>query len=428
VKHLLVTLLLATPSAAWAEAPGLKQLLDAADAQNLDRRIAGEARERAEADFRQAWGALMPSFLAQGVWTNNQYDAAFDIPDTSTTPPTVKKLVIVPTNQFDGVLRVDLPIIDVGRWARLEASFSTKDGASMREESMRDIVRRQVVSSWYAYAASLAVRDSAQRSAAVAEAQRKQTEMRAAVGQLTELDLLRARAEVQRTAQVIADADALVSTTRRMVQSLTGLDPGEGAALPTDDLRPEEPFDVLEKRIDGLPAVRAADSDLDATSHIATAARLALVPSVGAQFTERFTNATGFSGRDATYNAGMTLTWRLDVPTFMAYGSVRAAEATAELLAEKARLQARDQVHADWQRFTAALRKIESARAQVDAARRASEVAKDRYAAGASTQVDVIQSDRDLFAAEVGQIQARTELAVARASLHLSAGLPLGIE
>ena len=47
------------------------------------------------------------------------------------------------------------------------------------------------------------------------------------------------------------------------------------------------------------------------------------------------------------------------------------------------------------------------------------------YAAGAATQVDVIQAERDVFGAEVSQIQARTELATARASLRISAALPL---
>jgi transketolase len=47
--------------------------------------------------------------------------------------------------------------------------------------------------------------------------------------------------------------------------------------------------------------------------------------------------------------------------------------------------------------FTAALLKVEAADAQVQAATKAQQVARDRYNAGAATQVDVIQADRDLF-------------------------------
>jgi outer membrane protein len=109
----------------------------------------------------------------------------------------------------------------------------------------------------------------------------------------------------------------------------------------------------------------------------------------------------------------------------MGYGVQAHAEAAARLAAEKARLTARDQIHSDWQRFNAALQKIDAAETQVQAASRAAQVSRDRYAVGAATQVDVIQAERDLFTAEVAQIQARTDLATARLSLRLSAGRPL---
>jgi outer membrane protein len=64
----------------------------------------------------------------------------------------------------------------------------------------------------------------------------------------------------------------------------------------------------------------------------------------------------------------------------------------------------------------------------MQAAERAAQVARDRYAAGAATQIDVIQAERDLFGAEVSQTQARTELASARVALKISAGLPLQVE
>jgi outer membrane protein TolC len=206
------------------------------------------------------------------------------------------------------------------------------------------------------------------------------------------------------------------------------MDPGDEANLPSDDTRPEEPYQELEKSVPGLPQVRAADRDADAAEKLAWAQRLAVVPVVGAQFTETATNATGFTGRSTSYTAGIGLTWRLDVPTFMLMGSTAANERVADLAAEKARLQSRDQIHSDWQRFNSSLTKLDAAKAQQQAAERAAQVARDRYAAGAATQLDVIAAERDLFSAEVGQIQARTELAAARLGLRISSGQPLGLE
>jgi len=160
----------------------------------------------------------------------------------------------------------------------------------------------------------------------------------------------------------------------------------------------------------------------------ADAARVALVPTLSGQFTERVSTLTGFTGAPDNWNGGLAATWRLDGPTVAGFKVQSAIESTASLAAERARLVARDQIHSDWQRLNAALQKIEAAKAQMQAAERAAQVARDRYAAGAATQIDVIQAERDLFGAEVSQIQARTELASARVALKISAGLPLQVE
>ncbi len=402
-----------------ASAENVKTFLDAAEQSNVERRISIEQRNRAAAEYRQAWTSLFPSLSVSAGWTHNQYPALFGNPVTGV------EVVIIPKNQFDATFRFDLPIIDVQRWFRMSIAGAAEASAELRELVTRDAVRRQVIASFYGYAASLAVMESAKKSAAVASEQLKLTEIRASVGTITELDLLRARAEVARTRQVVADTVALVATSRRTVRTLTGLEPPETLPLPVDDITPSAPLPEMEARIEALPAVKAADKDAQAAGTISTASRLALVPSVAGQFTQRFTNATGFQGQAGTYNAGINLTWRLDVPTFMGMQAQSANEQAALLQGDRVRLQARDQINSDWQRLQAALIKIEAATAQVEAARRATQVARDRYAAGAATQVDVIQAERDVFGAEVSQIQARTELATARATLRISAALPV---
>jgi outer membrane protein TolC len=174
-----------------------------------------------------------------------------------------------------------------------------------------------------------------------------------------------------------------------------------------------------------LPAVLAADQDHIATERNADQAKFALVPVLGAQFTERLSNATGFTGQVSNWNAGAALTWRLDLPTILGINVATSQEQTAKLFAERQRLNSRDQINTDWERTTAAIQKVEAAKALVEAAARASQVARDRYAAGAATQLDVIQADRDLLQAEVSQISSRSELGSARLSLRISAGQPL---
>lgn len=407
-----------------AQPKTLEDFLAAADERNVDRRISLEQRQKAEADFRAAWSALLPSITATASWTHNQYEASANFPNPATGM--VTKLVIVPADQLDGVLRFDLPLIDTTRWFRALAANTAQESAAEREQLTRDLVKRQVVGAYYGYAAALAVRESSKKSVAVAEAQQKLIDIRAQAGAATELEQMRAKAELARNRQTLADVESLVATTRRTLHTVSFLEPPPEAKLPEDSLQPEAPVTTFEERLENLPAVKSADLDADAAGKLATASKLALVPIVSGQFTERFTNATGFQNQSALYNAGIGLTWRLDAPTIMNMGSQANVEATARLAAEKARLTARDTIFQDWNRLEAARQKADLVQAQVAAAQRASQVAKDRYAVGAATQVDVIQAERDLFGAEVAQIQARTELATARASLRLSAGMPIG--
>lgn len=442
-------LLLAVVSGGQALAAevGLRELLEAADQNNFDRRVMAEQLRRAREDTRQAWSALAPTLLATGTWTHNQHEVSLDFaastnqllqlvgqlfelkPGVPGVPEIPSQLLIIsPANQLDGLARVDLPLVDTTRWMRIRAQQIAEAGAEERESLTRDVVKRQVVTTWYAYAAALAVRESATRSAEVARRQLELMEIRGNVGVVTELELLRSRAEVERTRQVVADTTTAVNTTRRMLSTLTGVAVPEQAPLPTDALAEERPQAELESRVDLLPGVRAADRDAEAATTLASSAKLVLVPTVAANFTERVSNATGFVGEQFNWSAGMSLTWRLDPQVFFLMRAQDALASSASIVAEKARAQARDQIYVDRQKLDAARLKVVAAAAQVQSAQRAAQVARDRYAVGAATQVDVIQAERDLFLAEVAQISARTEVASARASLRISAGLPLDAE
>ncbi|MGC4119491.1 MAG: TolC family protein [Myxococcales bacterium] len=284
------------------------------------------------------------------------------------------------------------------------------EAAARREEASKNDVRRQVVTAYYAFAGSQLVLDSARRSLEASQAQLAQQEARTGAGVATDLERARAKAEVERGAQVVADAEASLANATRLLRTLTGLEARQTPTLPPDDLHEEPALDELEARIEGLPAVAAADRDLEVAGRNRHAALAAFAPTVNAQFTERLTNATGFSGQDSQWSAGVSFNWRLEVAGAYGLRVADANESVACLNAERARNVARDQVHSDWQRVRAGLTKVRAAQAQVQAARRAAELASDRYGAGVATQLDVIQADRDRFAAEVADVQARFEL------------------
>jgi outer membrane protein TolC len=421
-RYIQALLLLAAPSTAFGQP--LSAFLQSAQTRNVDGRIAHEAAGSARASFDQQWGVLLPSLSANGGYTRNQYAATVDIPNGATTTQTI---TIIPQDQLEATFKAEVPLIDVSKWLKVSAASESSSAAESKELLTQDQVRRQVVTAYFSWAGAQGVLDSAQKSLAVAKAQVEQQTARKEAGVATELELVRASAEVERNTQVVADAEALLANSRRSLRTLSGLEPGEDTALPVDDLHPESPLAELEGRADGLPSITSAEHDATAASRSWTAAAATLAPTVNAQFTQRFTNATGFQNQGAVWNAGVTFSWRADLGSVQGLRIASASEQTARLNAEKTRLAAVDQIHSDWQRVRAAITKVKASRAQVESTRRAQSLAKERNAAGVATQLDVIQADRDLFSAEMNDISARLDLATARASLRLSAGLPLEV-
>ncbi len=397
----------------------LSRFLEAAETANLDVLLQAATYARSSAEAGQVWGGLLPSLTASGAYLRNQYKAQID-GRTGATPS--DPITIAPLNQLDGALRVEVPLIDVNRWLQTSSALGTVRAAGQREQGTRAQVRREVVLAYYSAASAQALLEAAMQSLEVARAQAEQQEARSKAGVATELERVRASAEIQRNEQVIADARALEANARRTLFSLTSVVPAVLPPLAVDDLHREAPLAELEGAVPALALVRAAQEDAKAAERAELAAATSLIPRLDAQFTQRFTNATGFSGQIAAWNAGVSLSWRLDAPIILGIRVASAQEQIAALNAAKARLAATDQLHSDWQRTIAAASKQKAAQAQVRAARRAAALASERNAAGVATQLDLISADRDRLQAEVNDIMARYELASARACLRLSTG------
>ena len=152
------------------------------------------------------------------------------------------------------------------------------------------------------------------------------------------------------------------------------------------------------------------------------AQRLAFVPTVAGSFTERGTSSPGFTGHELTWQAFLGLNWQLDFSNLSNIHSQDAFASAARARELRARLQARDAIHRQWETVSASIARDRSARAGREAAAHAAEQAKNRYQAGAVTQLELLQAQRDLFSADVARIQADADLINARAQLRLAAG------
>jgi outer membrane protein TolC len=412
--------LLCLPATTRAATPSLEAVLAAAArAESGAIEASATARQRVyEADM--AWKKLWPTLTAKGVYTENQYESKVTFPASGGGGGAT--VTITPQHQLDAFLTLDVPLIDVGAWRRAKAADLTADGARARAESSSLEAQKTAARQYYQLLGARALRASARRSVDAAIESLKVTENKATVGVASKVDLDRARANVEAQRRALAEAEQLCATSRRALATLTALDIADedGAAL-EDDLH-EEPRLEAWGGGESVAAVRAASIDARAADANLDAAWATLYPTLSAQASERFTNATGFANVNAYYTLSATLQWKLD---FSALPGIHAAEAerdAAAARAKKASDAARDEIHDAWHQVRAQIGKARAARAQHESDQSAAQLAKDRYEKGTGTQLEVITADRDAFASDVARIQADADLAYARALLRLASG------
>ena len=288
----------------------LADFVASAKTANLDAREARATVDQRDNEERQATWKLGPNLSARGVYTRNQYNAVFAEPVYNANGPVLnangqpktESITILPYDQLDGYLTLSVPLIDVGAWERRGAAGATLDAARARAGATGLEVEKYVTRGYFQVVASEAVMGAALRAVATAKESLSTVVTRHSAGTASDLDVERARAEVERQNQVVASADQGRLVARRSLQSLTGLTPSDGTVpLPDDALAEEPALTTLEPNVTELPGVRAAELDTKAAARNESAAWAALYPTLSASAVEHLTNATSFTGQVATY-------------------------------------------------------------------------------------------------------------------------------
>jgi hypothetical protein len=163
-------------------------------------------------------------------------------------------------------------------------------------------------------------------------------------GVVSELDVLRARAEVENGRRAIAEVESTRATLVRSLETLTGLRIlPPYAALPPDDLRAEAPLDSWLVHAPSVPTAVAARHRASASEATASQQRAALLPTLEAEATERFTNAPGF-GKSPYYSVAVIASWQLDLATYTGSRAADAAAQAERFGAERGAAAARDAI------------------------------------------------------------------------------------
>lgn len=407
-----------TTAPVQAQAHDLDDFLRASRSASLDIAEQAQAVEQRAAEVELERGALWPSLATSASYTRNQNETVVFIPRMDGAPI---EATIVPANQLDLTVTLSVPLVDVATWKRVSAASANLEAARGTLEVRTDEIERAVVRAFYQWVGNAALVRSAQVAEKAAQDNLAVVEQRASAGLASPLDVSRARAQVARARESIASAELGVVTAQRTLRTLTGLETASEAPPLPEDLAPEAPLEAWLSRVGSLPELRAAQASQRAAQASAQAERLAWLPTLSAFASERVTNAAGFGQAD-NWSAGLQLSWLLDRRTLARHRLGQVSVATSAVRVRRADQDARDRITDAWNQITAERARAEAAAAEAEAARQSVEVATTRFAGGTATQIEVIQAQRDAFAADVSLVSARANLAAARALLRLAAG------
>ena len=380
---------------------------------------ANALQQGAQADV--ALGHVLPGIAARGSYTRNQYDSILDLTAFGAGVTT-----IVPLNQWDAAATVTVPLIDAAGWARTSAAKTSAQSADLQLAAARLAMEAQVAQDYYQLVANLAVAAAARQALDASQENLRLTRNRVEAGVAQGLDADRAVADVEAQNQQVSNAELQVLLAARALESTSGLAPDASQVMAlADDLHAEPPLPSFEDAFERLPSVAASAAGTEAADEQARVQRFSLLPSLSGSFAEHGTTASGFVGHDWTWQAVLALSWNLDLTSFAGIRSQDAAADAARAREQRTRLAAHDAIYREWQSVAAGIARSRSARAGQAAAAHAAQQARDRYEAGTVVQLDLLQAQRDAFAAEVARIQADADLINARAQLRLAAGHPL---
>ncbi|HSC86851.1 MAG TPA: TolC family protein [Polyangiaceae bacterium] len=405
------------PATALATQP-LDTFLAGGHEANFDARVQEAVALQRSWESDAALGRILPTFTATGRYTRNEIERVLPAGSFGAGSPEVPLQL---HDQLDGTLQLDVPIIDLAGYYRYrQAQHIAKSADAGRAQTNAD-VDKLVARQYYLFLGTEALVTAAENTVRIANDNLDLVRIKKESGTATELDVQRAVANVERYNQDLADAKLARTLASRQLQTLTGITPEAVQAYPVDDLHHEAPLEAWIE-VKDTPSDRVQRALLDAAAAGKKAAAFSLLPTLAGSANERFTNVSGLVGASNYYTLSLTATWRLDYGTYsQAQASSYAAQASA-VQAERQRRGLEDSIYDAYQRVEAGIVKSASARAQADAARIASDLALERYRAGALTQLDVTAAQRDQFQAVASRIQADADLAYQRVALRVVAG------
>jgi outer membrane protein len=325
-------------------------------------------------------------------------------------------------------LTLSQSVFDLGAIERWMAARSTAESARATELATRVQIVANVRSAYFAVIAQNELLHVASETLVNQRRHREQIEGFVRVGTRPEIDLAQAKSDEANAEVLEINANVNLAVSKAQLNQAMGVTRDTAYSVEEDDMPPVDgeawSADVLlDTAIQGRPDLKAIAEQIKAQSQTVVATYGGYAPTLGASAT--FTEAgINIGAMMPNWNVGMTATWNF-FGGLGTYQSTREAKATEsalgaqrETLLQQMRVDI-ERTRLNVQAMKAALRASEVA---LTSAKERLRLAEGRYTNGAGNVVEL--GDAQIAATNAGaqKVQARFNLALARAQLLQALG------
>lgn len=388
---------------------------------------ARNALRTTSATVRSRYAAYLPS-LSFGAGVSQQDGTRF-IAD--------QNLVVAQDQPWRGSHRFNsnLELFDGGRrWFELQAARANVDAAEATEISQTFSVALQVKQQYYGVLAAREQRAAAQKQLEQAEQQLRASTARVQAGAATRSDSLRSSIQVGNARLAILTAENSIATANAALSRLVGTsfivtavadDTSETGTISMSDVE-------LLAAAEAGPAVNQARAQHVAARQSSRSSKTPYLPTLSVGWGLSYSASDSgfrFTGDPRLKNFSTSLS--INFPLFNNLSreqqvvAASVAEDNAEAQLRDSRLNARQQMIQQLGAFRTAEARVEIQLASVRAGEEDFRVQQERYALGASTLLDVLNSQTTLDQARRDLIQARLDARTAKAQIEALIGRDL---
>jgi outer membrane protein TolC len=324
-------------------------------------------------------------------------------------------------------LQLEAPIdLSGSAGARAESLSLAAEAARLGHDELTQDVRLGVVESYRRAALAERMIGALERAVEGARAREADVHARVVEGASLAADLMRARARRRQREADLAErrgdrAVALARLARAIgASAVDAYRPVEAASAPAP--LEGDGASWSQRALAGRPAVAAARRHTESRSLALRAEDRSKWPDLAAWGRVQDDRITA-SGGSVSGAVGVSLRWNLldfsrSPRVAAAASAVRAADLSAQAVADQVRLE----VETAWHRAQAARERYAAAAGGAEEGREALRVIRERRQQGLATLTDELETEAASLGAEIEELRAATEAAIADAALRRAAG------